>query len=117
MTETTAADVLSLTALAEEQLAVARTATAGRAARTIHGHGGALRQTLMTLTSGCALGEHDSPGEATLHVLRGRVHLIVGDDHVEAAAGDYLIIPPTRHDLAAIEDSAVLLTVVVGTHA
>ncbi|MFG1677593.1 cupin domain-containing protein [Micromonospora sp. NPDC049282] len=106
-------DVLSLTALAVEQIAAARASSAGRSARTIQGQQThALRQTVLALAAGRALGEHESPGEATLLVLAGRVRLSAGDDSWEAATGDYLVIPPARHDLAAIEDSAVLLSVV-----
>jgi len=103
---------LSLGTLVDEHLAIAREHESGRSAVTIHGgrehH---LRQTLIALLDGHALGEHDSPGEATLQVLRGRVRLQAGDDAWEGAAGDYLLIPASRHDLTALEDAAVLLTV------
>lgn len=103
---------LSLTALADEQIAAASAAHAGRAAHTVHGgHEHALRQTVIALAGGHELAEHESPGEATLQVLRGRVRLIAGDDSVEGSAGDLLVIPPVRHSLSALEDSAVLLTV------
>lgn len=106
-------DVLSMTALAEEQLAAAHASPSGRSARTIHGgRGSALRQTVLALVAGQALGEHESPGEATLQVLSGRVLVKSGGDSWEAAAGDYLPIPPARHDVAAIDDSVVLLTVI-----
>ncbi len=107
---------VALIELAETELTKARAASAGRSARTIHGGAGlALRQTLMALTAGTALGEHASPGEATLHVLVGRVRLSAGDsDSWELVAGDQLDIPDSRHDLAAIDDSAVLLSVVIG---
>ncbi|MCU7730319.1 cupin domain-containing protein [Actinoplanes sp. KI2] len=108
--------VVSLSALAAEQIAAAHASPAGRSARTVHG-GHALRQTLLALVAGRALGEHESPGEATLHVLAGRVRLSAGDDCWEAATGDHLDIPPTRHDLAAIDDSAVLLSVVTAARA
>jgi quercetin dioxygenase-like cupin family protein len=99
----------SLTALADEHLAVARTSASGRSAHTVHGgHEHALRQTLI---AGSGLAEHNSPGEATLQVLRGRVRLTAAGDSVEAEAGEFLVIPPRRHSLDAIDDSAVLLTV------
>ena len=105
---------LSLTAVVDEQLAEARDASNGRASRTIHGgHDQALRQTVIALLAGHALGEHESPGEATLQVLRGGVRLSSGEQSVEGRAGDLLVIPDARHDLAAIEDAGVLLTVVV----
>lgn len=102
----------SLTALADSQLAAAREASSGRSAVTVYGgreHD--LRQTLIALAEGHALGEHESPGEATLQVLQGRVRLSSADDSWEGQAGDLLVIPPERHDLAAVADSVVLLTV------
>lgn len=105
---------LSLTAVAAEHIAAARQGASGRSALTVHGgHDHALRQTVIALSAGHGLGEHESPGEATLQVLAGRVSLVAGDLICEATAGDYLIIPPARHRLDAIEDSAVLLTVAV----
>jgi quercetin dioxygenase-like cupin family protein len=50
-------------------------------------------------------------GEATAHVLSGRVRIGVGTDSWEGRDGDLIVIPPARHNLAAIEDSVVLLTV------
>lgn len=71
-----------------------------------------MRQTLMAMTAGTATGEHESPGEATVHVLVGRVSLSAGSERWSGRAGDLLVIPPSRHSLSADEDAAVLLTVV-----
>lgn len=105
-------NLTSLTQLAEEQLALARDASSGRAAVTVYGgreHD--LRQTLIALAADRGLGEHEAPGEATLQVLRGQVRLTAGEDHWEAGTGDHLVIPPARHDLHALTDAVVLLTV------
>ncbi len=103
---------ISLTALAREQLEIARQASSGRSATTVYGgHEHVLRQTLIALAAGSRLDEHVNPGEATVHVLRGRVKLGSGDVAWEGAPGDLLIVPDARHSLDAIEDSAVLLTV------
>ncbi|ODU02915.1 MAG: cupin [Pseudonocardia sp. SCN 72-86] len=104
---------VSLTDLADAQLTTAKAVPAGRSAHTVHGGGGSvLRQTVLALAAGHSLAEHDSPGEATLQVLRGRVALGTAAGPVTGRAGDLLVIPPDRHDLRAVEDSAVLLTVV-----
>jgi len=103
---------LSLDARARELLKRAADASAGRSAETVYGgHEHLLRQTVIALTAGNSLAEHDSPGEATVHVLSGRVRLTSGDDSWEGRDGDLIIVPPARHSLLAIDDSAVLLTV------
>ncbi|HWC80400.1 MAG TPA: cupin domain-containing protein [Pseudonocardiaceae bacterium] len=105
-------DKLSLDALAREHLERAARGSSGRSATTVYGgHERTLRQTLVALTAGSTLAEHDSPGEATLIVLRGRVRLHSGDTAWDGRTGDLLAIPPARHSLEALEDSAVVLTV------
>ena len=102
----------SLTELADHQLAAARESSSGRASVTVFGgreHD--LRQTVIALAGGRSLGEHESPGDASLQVLVGTVRLSAGDESWEASAGDYLVIPPHRHDLHADTDAVVLLTV------
>lgn len=102
----------SLTTLVVEHLTKANGDSAGRSACTVHGgRGHALRQTLIALAAGRRLGEHESPGEATLQVLHGSVRLHAGDETWDGRAGDHLVIPPARHDLEALEDAAVLLSV------
>jgi len=106
---------ISLTALAEKHLDAARQAASGRSAHTIRGgRRHSLHQTLLALVAGRGLDEHQSPGEATLLILRGRVRLATAGEVWEAAAGEYLEIPLQGHTLSAIEDSAVLLTVLTG---
>jgi quercetin dioxygenase-like cupin family protein len=102
----------SLTALAREQLELARAASSGRSAHTVFGgHEHVLHQTLIALAAGHSLDEHDSPGDATVHVLHGRVRLRAGENGWEGSAGDLITVPATRHALDALEDSAILLTV------
>lgn len=102
----------SLTALAREQLELARSATSGRSASTVYGgHEHVLRQTMIALLSGQGLSEHVNPGEATVHVLQGRVSLRAAGNTWSGTAGDLLIVPDAPHSLEALEDSVVLLTV------
>jgi quercetin dioxygenase-like cupin family protein len=102
----------SVTALGDKLLAQARAADSGRTAHTlVGGSGHALRQTLLALRASQELAEHQSPGEATVLVLRGKVELRNGDQPMTGAAGDLLVVPPQAHSLWAAEDSVVLLTV------
>ena len=102
----------SLEARARVLMKSAATAPAGRAAETVYGgHEHVLRQTLIALTAGSALSEHENPGEATLQVLGGRVRLVADATEWEGRDGDLLIVPQARHTLHAVQDSTVLLTV------
>ncbi len=77
----------------------------------VGGHERVLRQTVIALVQAACLAEHENPGEATVHVLRGRVRLVSGGEAWEGRPGDLIIVPDARHSLEALEDSAVLLTV------
>jgi quercetin dioxygenase-like cupin family protein len=102
----------SLDALVREQCAAAAHASSGRSAETVFGgHEHVLRQTVVAMTSGTTLKEHENPGEATVHVLRGRVRLTADGEAWDGRSGDLLVVPPKRHALEALEDSAILLTV------
>lgn len=104
---------LALQTVVEEQLAKAREASAGRAAETISGdHERLMRQTVIALTAGNDLSEHENPGEATLYVILGAVELVAGDERQSLRAGEFVDVPQQRHSLHAAEDSAVLLTAV-----
>lgn len=103
---------LSLEATARELLVRARDGAGGRAAQTVvGGHERVLRQTVIAMVKGAVLAEHENPGEATVHVLAGRVRLTAGANSWEGRSGDLVLVPDSPHNLAALEDSAVLLTV------
>lgn len=102
----------SLDAIAREHAVRAAAASSGRSAETVYGgHEHALRQTVLALTAGSSLDEHENPGEATVQVLHGRVLLTAGKVAWEGRSGDLLVVPDSRHALEAVEDSAILLTV------
>lgn len=110
---------LSLDALARQLLERAAHEPSGRGAQTVvGGHEHVLRQTLIALKADGELAEHASPGEASVHVLRGRVRLVAGRTTWDGREGDLLVVPPARHALQAVTDTVVLLTVakVPGTH-
>ncbi|MBB2910182.1 quercetin dioxygenase-like cupin family protein [Streptosporangium becharense] len=99
-------------ALAEEHLALAKGNPHGRSTHT-YVNEGLLRQALIALTAGTALGDHDAPPAASLHVLSGRVRLIDDEKSLELRTGHAAPIPQRRHSLEADEDSVVILTSVV----
>lgn len=110
---------ISLTALARQHLETARAASSGRSSHTVYGgHEHSLRQTLMAMTAGSTLDDHESPGESTLQVLQGRVRVTNSSAGWDGTPGDHIILPRVRHGLHAVEDSVVLLTVAkpVGPH-
>lgn len=111
MTDSTDTGPIDLQALAEELLDRARSGNAGRAARTLPHPVDGLRHTVIALTSGTALDEHESPGSATLLVLRGRVRLMAGDDGTDLGENRISPIPASRHSVQAHEDSVLLLSV------
>lgn len=105
-------DVASINALATDQLARATSAGSGRSSVTVYGRSGArLRQTLVALAAGRVMGEHKSPGDASVLCLQGRVLLRAGGSQAELGPGGLVAVPPQRHDLEALEPSVLLLTV------
>jgi quercetin dioxygenase-like cupin family protein len=102
----------SLDALARELLEKAAASPGGHTARTVcGGHEKVLRQTVIAMTGGARLTEHENPGEATLLVLRGRIRLWTEQASWQGRRGDLILIPDSRHGLEATEDAAILLTV------
>lgn len=102
----------SVDAIVREQSRKAATSGSGRAAETVYGgHEKSLRQTVIALTAGTSLAEHENPGEATVFVLDGRVRLTAAAASWEGRQGDMIVVPPVRHSLEALTDAAVLLTV------
>jgi quercetin dioxygenase-like cupin family protein len=106
-------DVVQVHELARDLLQRAGGEHARRAGRTLPHPVDGLRQTVIALMAGASLGEHESPGPASLLVIRGRVRLVAGDDSIELAVHEFSPIPDRRHSLHAEEDSVVLLSVAV----
>ena len=105
-------DVASVKALAEEHLVTAAAAESGRSSVTVYGRPGArLRQTVVAIAAGQVMGEHKSPGDASVLCLRGRVLLRAGESQVQLGPGDLVAVPPQRHDVEALAPSVLLLTV------
>ena len=75
-----------LQALAVEHLDAAKAGPAARSAVTLV-HQGPLRQTLIGLSAGAALHEHEAPPAATLQILHGHVRLTAAEDTTDLHTG------------------------------
>lgn len=102
---------VDLGTIADEHAALATASPHGRSAHLLL-HDGVLRQTVIALTAGSSLDEHNAPVAASIQVLRGRVSLTVAGRREEVGAGELHGIPQERHGLLAHVDSVVLLTAV-----
>jgi len=105
--------MIDIAEFAEHHLAAARADEHGRSAGIV-AHDGELRQTVIALTAGSSLGEHNSPNAATLQVWRGRVRVESPEGDVEARTGQLWVLTHERHSVHAVEDSVFLLTTVTG---
>lgn len=71
-----------------------------------------LRVVLMALNQGAALGEHKTKGRLSIHTLEGHVLLKLGGQVVDLPAGCLLGLGPfVPHDVEAVEQSVILLTI------
>lgn len=109
--------VVALGALTDQLLSRAAEAHSGRATQAIPAapRGGVLTTVALALMAGKELSEHENPGEAFLHVIRGRVRLTAGDEGWELGEGDLIAIPQRRHGVVALADSVALLTIAKAT--
>lgn len=106
----------SLQAKARELSQKASVSKSGRAADTVFGgHERRLRQTVVALRAGSAMAEHESPGEATLLVISGRLRLVAGETSWSGREWDHLVIPDVLHSVEAETDTTFLLTVAMGS--
>jgi len=105
-------DKMSLIAQARNELEAARRASSGRSAKTVHGgHDKVLRQTVIALCSGRSTDPYESPGEATVQVILGRIRLQTDSTTWDGSPGDLIVVPQARTAMHAVEDAVVLLTV------
>jgi quercetin dioxygenase-like cupin family protein len=83
----------------------------GHAARTLVREPD-LRLVLVVLKAGGRMAEHRVDQTFSLHALRGHVRLHLPDGMADLAAGRLLVLGrDLAHDVEAIEESALLLTI------
>lgn len=102
----------NLKEISEAHMATARAEERGRSAELV-AHDGPLRQTVIALTDGTRMAEHNSPPAASLQVLKGRVRVdLDNESQGEFSEGELWILTHERHSVLALEDSVFLLTTV-----
>lgn len=81
------------------------------AARTLAKHG-SLRLLLIALRAKGSVPEHKAEGRVSIHTLRGHVRIHTASGIFELPAGRLITLDPgERHDVEAVEDSGVLVTI------
>jgi quercetin dioxygenase-like cupin family protein len=104
--------MVDLTKCSSELLDKARADERGRSADLV-AQDGPLRQTIIALTDGSRMAEHNSPPAGSLQVLEGKVRVELGDEmQGELSAGELMILTHERHSVLALADSVFLLTTV-----
>jgi len=82
----------------------------GRLGRTL-ARSGRLRMVLVALNSGVEVGTHQADSPMTIQVLEGRIVFRVAGENHELSTGQVLFFGPGEaHDIRALEESALLLT-------
>jgi quercetin dioxygenase-like cupin family protein len=82
----------------------------GRLGRTL-AKSGRLRLTLVALNAGIEVGTHHADSPMTIQLLEGRLGFRVAGQQQELHAGQVLFFGPGEaHDIRAMEESALLLT-------
>ena len=68
----------------------------------------------LVLPAGKQIATHKAPGEVTVQCLEGRVSFVAGNTTRELAAGQLLYLEAgAPHSLAALEDSSLLVTMLL----
>ncbi len=79
-------------------------------------HGRGVRVVAMGLGAGAALEAHATSAPTTIHVMEGLVRFIVDGEVIDAPAGRLLVLGAgVRHEVEAVSDSTILLTILAST--
>ncbi len=100
----------SLFAKADRVLELAREAPNGRYAELLISDG-PLRQSVLALTEGTVLAEHNSPPAGSICVLQGSIR-VTGERPSLINEGEIATLTHYRHSVQAVEDAVFLLTTV-----
>lgn len=83
----------------------------GRLGRTL-ARSGRLRLVLVALRSGVEVGTHHADSPMTIQLIKGRLGFTIRGQPYEMGTGEVLYFGPGEaHDIRALEDSGLLLTI------
>ncbi len=126
MPKTRIPEYLTSHVLAGDRIVLALDREEGELARGLHGHGrravtlvkeGGLTVVLLAMEAGNTLAEHAAVGPTTVLVLRGILHVNLGDEAFVLRQHEMIAFAPNvRHDVRAEEDSTLLISVVMEIH-
>lgn len=107
---------IDLTEVAERLLETASESTDGRSSVSLHaGESAVLRQTLVGILAGQTMTMGHPPDEGSILVVDGRIMVEDAERMIELDMDELLILPATTLVVTAVEDSALLLTVAMGS--
>ncbi|MGB9882613.1 MAG: cupin domain-containing protein [Methanomassiliicoccales archaeon] len=70
-----------------------------------------LKMVLFCMAKGQSLSEHTASMPASIHVMRGKAMIILGENKYEALPGTWIYMPAElKHAINALEDFVFLLT-------
>jgi quercetin dioxygenase-like cupin family protein len=71
----------------------------------------------LVLRAGEDISAHAVPGYATIHCLEGKL-ILTTDEDIELGSGDWLYLNRgQRHSVSAVEDSSLLVTILLQSNA
>jgi quercetin dioxygenase-like cupin family protein len=83
----------------------------GRLGRTL-ARSGRLRLVLVALNAGVEVGTHQADSPMSIQLLQGRIGFRIEGESYELRAGQVLFFEPGEaHDIRALDESALLLTI------
>ncbi len=102
--------IIDLSAAEQELRGQETYAREGHTARTLL-RAPDLRVVLVTMKAGSRIGEHRARESVSLHAISGHVRLHVQERCVDLPAGQLLLLAQgVEHDVEAVADSALILT-------
>ena len=105
------AELFDLEASAGELLAEHGQVHQGHRQKMLYRHGGT-SVSLFAFAAGGSMREHQTNGTVLIQVLSGRLRVRAGDTEHELVAGGLLAMSPkVPHEVTAVEESRMLLTV------